>query len=152
GKDFVRDRSSQPFRAQGVRHRPLMCSVGKGKQQADSNRLRSAALNPSEDARQLCARGPRERAPVWAHPLVEPKPSLARNERGWSLHEEAKKARPRLPANLEQVFETGRGDQSHAPAATLEKGVGAHRCPANEIETLHLLAGFGRGEDAAECL
>jgi len=84
--------------------------------------------------------------PVGSHPLGCREPQHRGNERSRRRLTELVQVRAVLPAQLDHVRESGRGDQRGARRAALQQGIGRHRHSVGEALDI-LRAGPGAGED-----
>ncbi len=100
-----------------------------------------------DDARDLVVVERDQRLPVRAQPLADTDRERGIDQRASILLHQVVERAPGLPADADDVLETGGGDERHASPAALQHGVGRDRRPVHDVETC---AGAGDVGDALD--
>ena len=122
----MRDRERQAHRHERACKALLACRVGVGVEQADGYRVGAARSGSAAHALQFGGGERKRHLSFEVSSLDDAQAHRARHERFRALRSERIKVAPVLAANLDQILETGIGQQQDARALALEQRVGRH--------------------------
>jgi hypothetical protein len=117
-----RDRNAEP--GEHRRDPPLVLRVRVAVEQAERHRLGIA--DAARERRQLRLVERLDFLALRPHAPGDPEAPFPTDERRRPVPRQSVELRPVLPPDLEDVLETGVGDQGDAGAAALEQGIGGH--------------------------
>ena len=109
---------------QRPRQRALVGGIGVGVKQPDRDGVGARALHGAHGARKRGARERDDALPPGAESLAHADPAFGGHQRLDAARSERVDVGPLLPADLEQILETGGGEERHARALALEQRVG----------------------------
>ena len=112
-----------------------MGRVPVGVEQADRGGGRAGRADVRDDARDLVVVEGDQRPPVRGEPLADADRERGIDQRASILLHQVVERAPRLPADADDVLETGGRDERHASPAALQHGVGRDRRSVHDVET-----------------
>jgi hypothetical protein len=133
GKYFVRNGNWKAGMPQGSNHELFVSRIRKREQQTKGNGICAALKDRAHDPVDLSRGRNHQDAPVSAYPLPQPQASLSRDEGFCILKQEIVKLRPRLPADFQNVFESGRRNQRYLASGSLKQRVRTDGSAADEL-------------------